>query len=171
MEPELLQRFARGDLEAFEALFRQFQGVVYRWVVRVVRDPGVAEDLTVEAFWRIYKAHGRFDPRRGFEPWARRIATNAALDHLRTARPEAALDPERVPAPPVKSQEISPAIRNAFDELPAKLRVVATLALIEELPYAEIADALDISVSAVKMREFRAVRMLREKLKKMGIES
>jgi RNA polymerase sigma-70 factor (ECF subfamily) len=171
MEPELLQRFARGDLEAFEALFRQFQGVVYRWVVRIVRDPGVAEDLTVEAFWRIYKAHGRFDPRRDFEPWARRIATNAALDHLRTARPEAALDPERVAAPPVKSQDISPAIRNAFDELPGKLRVVATLALIEELPYAEIADALDISVSAVKMREFRAVRLLREKLKKMGIES
>jgi len=170
MEPELLERFARGDLEAFEALFRQFQGLVFSWVVRIVRDRGVAEDLTVEAFWRIHKAHARFDPQRGFEPWARRIATNAALDHLRTVRPEAALDPERLPAPPVKSQEISPAVRNAFNELPAKLRVVATLALIEELPYAEIADALGISVPAVKMREFRAVRLLRKNLKRMGIE-
>lgn len=170
MEPELLERFARGDLEAFEALFRQFQGVVYCWIVRIVRDRGVAEDLTVEAFWRIYKAHARFDPRRGFEPWARRIATNAALDHLRTARPEEALDPERLPAAPVKSQEISPAVRSAFAELPAKLRVVATLVLIEELPHAEIADALGISVPAVKMREFRAVRLLRKNLKRMGIE-
>jgi len=170
MEPELLERFARGDLEAFEALFRQFQGLVFSWIVRIVRDRGVAEDLTVEAFWRIYKAHARFDPRRGFEPWARRIATNAALDHLRTARPEAQLDPERVVAPPVKSQEISPAVRTAFQQLPAKLRVVATLALIEELPYAEIADALGISVAAVKMREFRAVRLLRKTLKGMGLE-
>jgi len=171
MEPELLERFARGDLEAFEALFRQFQGLVFSWIVRIVRDRGVAEDLTVEAFWRIHKAHARFDPRRGFEPWARRIATNAALDHLRTAKPEATLDPERVPAPPAVSREISPAVCSAFQQLPAKLQVVATLALIEELPYAEIADALGISVPAVKMREFRAVRLLREKLKKMGIES
>lgn len=171
MEPELLQRFARGDLDAFEALFRQFQGLVFNWIVRIVRDRGIAEDLTVEAFWRIYKAHARFDPRCGFEPWARRIATNAALHHLRTARPEAQLDPERVPAPAAQSSEISPAVRAAFDALPAKLRVVATLALIEELPYAEIADALDISVPAVKMREFRAVRMLRDRLRKMGIES
>lgn len=171
MEPELLERFARGDLEAFEVLFRQFQGLVYCWIVRIVRDRGIAEDLTVEAFWRIYKAHARFDPRREFEPWARRIATNAALDHLRTSRPEEALDPERLPAPPVRSQEISPAVRRAFAELPAKLRVVATLALIEELPYTEIADALGISVSAVKMREFRAVRILRSNLKEMGIDA
>ncbi len=53
---ELLERFALGDLEAFETLFRQFQGEVYGWIVRVVRDPGIAEDLTVETFWRIYRA-------------------------------------------------------------------------------------------------------------------
>ena len=43
---ELLERFALGDLEAFEALFRQFQGQVYRWIVRIVRDHGVAEDVS-----------------------------------------------------------------------------------------------------------------------------
>ena len=53
---ELLRRFVRDDLEAFEALFRQFQGQVYRWVVQIVRDPGVAEDLTLETFWRVYRA-------------------------------------------------------------------------------------------------------------------
>src|SRR5271166_5549843 len=82
---ELLERFAHGDLDAFEALFRQFQGEVYRWVVRIVRDPGVAEDLTIEAFWRIHRAHARFDPQRSFGAWARRVATNAALDHLKKA--------------------------------------------------------------------------------------
>ena len=72
---ELLERFALGEIDAFEALVRQFQGEVYGWIVRIVRDPGVAEDLTIETFWRIYRARERFEPERGFEPWARRIAT------------------------------------------------------------------------------------------------
>src|SRR5215207_1648535 len=59
---ELLKRFRQGDPEAFEALFRQCQGEVYGWIVRVVRDPSAAEDLTLETFWRIYRARGRFDP-------------------------------------------------------------------------------------------------------------
>lgn len=75
--PEVLGRFCHGDLDAFEALFRGYQNEVYRWIVRIVCDPAAAEDLTVETFWRIYRAHARFDPRRAFGPWARRIATNA----------------------------------------------------------------------------------------------
>ncbi len=86
--PDLSQQFTHGDLAAFETLFRQFQVGVYRWIVRIVRDPGAAEDLTVETFWRIYRAHARFDPQHSFGAWARRIATKVALDHLKTARPE-----------------------------------------------------------------------------------
>src|SRR5450432_1679055 len=89
--PDVLQRFCRGDLDAFEVLFRRYQSEVYGWIVRIVRDPAAAEDLTVETFWRIYRAHARFDPGRAFGPWARRIATNAALDHLKVARPETEL--------------------------------------------------------------------------------
>lgn len=47
---ELLERFAQGEMDAFEALFREFQRSVYAWIVRIVRDPAIAEDLTVEAF-------------------------------------------------------------------------------------------------------------------------
>jgi DNA-directed RNA polymerase specialized sigma24 family protein len=83
---ELLERFAAGDLEAFEALFRQHQREVYAWTVRIVRDGGAAEDLTVETFWRIYRSRGRFDPQGNFRAWARRIATNAALDHFKRVR-------------------------------------------------------------------------------------
>ncbi len=56
------ERFAQGDLGAFEELFRAYQRNVYRWVARIVRDHGIAEDLTVEAFLRMYRAHARFDP-------------------------------------------------------------------------------------------------------------
>ena len=172
---ELLERFAAGDLEAFEALFRQHQNEVYRWTVRIVRDTGAAEDLTVETFWRIYRARQRFDPAAGnFRAWARRIATNAALDHLRHARKETELS-EDYPAAPkgdsAVSSELRGHLRQAFLELPAKYRLVATLALIECEPYNEIAEAAGISVALVKVRVFRAVRMLRKKLSSLGLEA
>ena len=170
---ELLQRFAAGDLEAFEALFRQHQREVYAWVVRIVRDSGAAEDLTVETFWRIYRARERFDPQGNFRAWARRIATNAALDHLRRARPETELNESLAVAPgpdPALRSEARRQIKEAFTTLPAKYRLVATLALIEEESYNNIAEAMGISVALVKIRVFRAVRMLRKKLNSLGVE-
>ncbi len=170
---ELLDRFSRGDLDAFETLFRQFQSVVYRWIVRIVRDPAAAEDLTVETFWRIYRAHARFDPARTFEAWARRIATHVAIDHLKSARPEASLEEDPSsgpPADPALRRELREGIERAFLRLPAKLRAMATLALVEEMPYQEIAEALGTSVGTVKSRVFRATRLLREKLQRLGIE-
>ena len=170
---ELLERFAQGELEAFETLFRQFQGEVFRWIIRIVRDPGIAEDLTVETFWRVYRARSRFDPARSFGAWARRIATNAAIDYLKTVRPEVLLTENQaqvVPPDAAVQQDIRNRIEQAFNYLPAKLQVVARLALIEEQPYERIAEALGISVGAVKSRVFRAVRLLRIKLKRMGVE-
>jgi len=170
---ELQERFAQGELEAFETLFRQFQGEVFGWIIRIVRDPGIAEDLTVETFWRIYRARSRFDPTRRFGPWARRIATNTALDYLKTVRPEELLTENQAqvtPPNPAVQRNIRDRIEQAFTHLPAKLQVAARLALIEEQTYEEIAEALGISVGAVKSCVFRAVHLMRKKLKRMGIE-
>lgn len=170
----LLERFARGDDEAFEALFREHVGTVYGWVLRIVRDRSSAEDVTIDAFWRMYKARSRFDPRRAFEPWARRVATNVALTHLRSARCEVLLDGD-VPAPEgpdaAEQDDTGARIREAFAELPPLLRGVATLALIEDRPYREIADAFGVSENAVKLRVFRAVRLLRGNLERKGVTS
>ena len=170
---DLLQRFALGEIDAFEALTRQFQGEIYAWIVRIVRDRGAAEDLTVETLWRIYCARYQFRPDGNFGAWARRIATNLAIDHLRRARPEEALTIElagALPRDPLLQQETREKIQRAFRHLPAKLQVAATLALIEEQPYEEIADALGTSVGAVKLRVFRAVRILRKRLDRLGIK-
>jgi RNA polymerase sigma-70 factor (ECF subfamily) len=170
---ELLERFAAGDLEAFEELFRAHQKEVYAWVVRIVRDSGIAEDLTVETFWRIYKSRSRFDPAGNFRAWARRIATNAALDHLRAARRETELPEDLASAgaaDPAVRRETHEQIKQSFFQLPAKYRLVATLALIEEEPYDKIAEAVGISATLVKVRVFRAVRILRKKLNSLGAE-
>jgi RNA polymerase sigma factor (sigma-70 family) len=170
---DVLRRFSHGDHDAFEALFRAHQAEVYGWIIRIVRDPAAAEDLTLETFWRIHRAHARFDPERSFGAWARRVATNATLDYLKTARPETDL-PEDLVSPTLPDPGISEELRRktmlAFRRLPAKLRVAAMLALIEERPHKEIAEALGISIGAVKVRVFRAIRFLRGELKRQGLE-
>jgi RNA polymerase sigma-70 factor (ECF subfamily) len=169
---DVLRRFAQGEIDAFETLVRQFQGDVYAWIVRIVRDPGIAEDLTVETLWRIYRARHQFRPDGNFAAWARRIATNLALDHLRRKRPEQGLLAEPAgPLPPdqLLQRETREKIQQAFRRLPPKLQVAATLALVEEQPYDEIANALGISVGAVKLRVFRAVRILRKQLNHLGV--
>jgi RNA polymerase sigma-70 factor (ECF subfamily) len=170
---ELLERFATGDVEAFESLFRQYQGEVYRWIVRIVRNRAAAEDLTLVTFWRMYRAHARFDVAKGnCAGWLRRIATNVALDHLRRTRREVQLpeDPPDVPQTPSAEQsELRRAILAAMNRLSPRLRVAVILALVEEEPYDNIAEALGISVSAVKVRVFRGVRVLRKELTAAGV--
>lgn len=145
---------------------------VYRWVLRIVREQALAEDVTIEAFWRMYKARTRFDPRRAFEPWARRIATNVAFSQLRSLPRETGLEadvPDRTRIDPAEESDTAAHIRAAFAELPPPLRGVATLALIEDRPYREIAEALGLTESAVKLRVFRAVRRLRKTLLRNGV--
>src|SRR5215467_12358056 len=96
----VLERFAAGHVEAFESLFLEHQREVYGWIVRIVRDPGAAEDLTIEAFWRLYQKRDRLDPHANCAGWLRRVATNLAIDHLRRAKPEQLLKAE--PAAPTE---------------------------------------------------------------------
>ena len=173
---DVLRMFQQGDLDAFESLFRMHQRAVYLWILRIVRNPATAEELTVETFWRIYRAHARFEPVCGFEGWARRIATRAAFDWLRSTRTENALSVELVTDPagparadPAISAEIRQKTASAFQRLAPKLRIAAVLAVVEEQPHKEIAEALGISVAAVKLRVFRALRLLRKDLEQQGI--
>jgi RNA polymerase sigma-70 factor (ECF subfamily) len=173
---EILNEFRQGSVEAFESLFRLHQRAVYGWILRIVRNPATAEELTVESFWRIYRAHARFQPELGFEGWARRIATNTALDWLRSRRHESEFpqeDSAELAAPaegdPAVNAEIRAKIALAFERLPAKLRIAAVLAVVEEQPQKDVAAALGISVTAVKLRVFRALRMMRKDLEEQGI--
>lgn len=140
--------------------------------MKIVRERSLAEDVTVEAFWRMYKARTRFDPGRPFEPWARRIATNVAFTQLRSRPRETALEadvPASIGVDLAEESDLAARIREAFADLPASLRGVATLALIEDQPYREIGDALGLTEGAVKLRVFRAVRILRKALTRKGV--
>jgi RNA polymerase sigma-70 factor (ECF subfamily) len=170
---DLLQRFVHGDRAAFEALFRAFEHDVYRWILRIVRDVSLAEDGVVEAFWRCYRSRARFDPARSFGGWMRRIATHVAIDLLNAARRYDALSSGEPAETACTQQGGSEAdvIARAFDSLPPKLEVVATLALIEERPLGEIAEALGVPIGTVKSRLFRATQRLRNELDRQGVHA
>ncbi len=172
---ELLERFAAGDVDAFESLFRQHQDEVYRWIMRIVRNAAVAEDLTMETFWRMHRAHASFNPAKGnCGAWLRRIATNVAIDHLRQARKEGPL-PDDLPAAgqqaPIEQLALRGELSRAMNKLSPRVRAVVLLALVEEEPYGRIAEALGISESAVKVRVFRGVRILRKELSEAGVHA
>lgn len=168
---DLLERFVHGDPAALEALFRQFEAEVFRWIHRIVRDTQGSEDILAESFWRAYRARARFDVTQSFGAWMRRIATNASMDHLRAERRWAGRmrARENVPPPPSADPDVREAIAVAFRRLPPKLRAVAALALIEDRPLAEIAAALALPVGTVKSRVSRASARLRIELVRLRI--
>lgn len=171
-DPDVLARFVHGDRDAFEAVFRRFESDVFRWIVRIVRDRDGAEDALVETFWRAYRARAQFDPSRSFGAWIRRIASNAALDQLRSQRRHDAVAPvpDHVAAPAGLDPGLHEAIVSAFDHLSPKLRIIATLALIEQRPHADIADALGVPIGTVKSRLHRALQSLRDELTRLGVD-
>jgi RNA polymerase sigma-70 factor (ECF subfamily) len=170
-DAEILSRFVEGEQAAFEQLFRLYETEVYGWIMRIVRDASAADDVLVEAFWRAYRGRAQFDPTRTFGAWMRRIATNAALDELRSVRHRRwQRADDTLPARRAADRDLNDAIDLAFRRLPPDLRAIAALALIEEEPYENIADALDIPIGTVKSRVFRATRFLREELARLGVK-
>src|SRR5712691_853515 len=170
-DDDLLRRFVGGDAAAFEELFCRFSPEVYRWILRIVRDTAAAEDALVDAFWRAHRSRARFDPARSFGAWMRRIATHVAFDHLKRARTRGQPEPadDRIAAPPGPDADVTRLVARAFASLPPKLHIVAVLALVDERPYAEIADALDVPIGTVKSRVFRATRALRAEPLRAGV--
>ena len=168
---EVNVRFVQGDVAAFEALFKAHQRQVYGWIARLVRDRAMAEDLTIDTFWRAYRSRARFDPARSFGAWTRRIAMNVALDHLkRTPRERQTASDVIDPSATARlvAGDARQSIARAFRTLPPALRVTALLALVDERPYHEIAEMLGVSLGAVKSRVFRATRLLRRELVRLG---
>jgi RNA polymerase sigma-70 factor (ECF subfamily) len=164
----LMLSFREGDATAFDALFERWARPLFRYLERMVRDPGAAEELVQEAFLRVYRARERYEPDARFSTWLYRIATNLALNELRRPRrrdPHESLDgpqsPELAAGLPA-TDEVADARRRterlevALAELPERQRAALWLSAVEGLSYAEVADSLEVSESAVKALVHRA---------------
>lgn len=165
-----------GDPRAFEALFERWARPLLRYLERMVRDRGMAEELVQETFLRVYRARERYAPEARFSTWLYRIATNLALNELRRPRFREPHDPldapgARVPragSPPpdelAHARRRVSAVERAFAALPERQGAALWLVSVEGQSYAEVAASLDVTESAVKALVHRARANLVERL-------
>ena len=167
-EADLVRRARRGDVEAFERLYRDHVGRIYAVSLRMVADAALAEELTQEAFVRAWRKLGSFRGTSAFGTWLHRLAVNVTLDALRARQRWrerfSEEQPERPPAAPPKDPAGSLDLERSIAELPPRARAVFVLHDVEGYKHREIARLLDLSVGACKAHLHRARRRLREEL-------
>ncbi len=178
----IVDRVLAGDTQAFADLVRRHEQRVYRTTMSVTKNPEDAEDAAQETFLKAFHHLGQFQRGSRFTTWLTRIAINEGLQKLRKRRNTESLDEllvsdeEGLPMPRqvedwhdnpeqlYARQEIRSFIEKAIESLPPAYRVVFMLRDVEELSTDETAEALGISVAAVKSRALRARLMMREAL-------
>jgi RNA polymerase sigma-70 factor, ECF subfamily len=166
----------RGDQDAFAELVYSFQDAVFNLAYRMLGERTEAEDATQEAFIRAYNHIGRYDMERSFKTWLLSIASNHCIDRLRKRRLKYLSLDEPLPNDmqlAISSDQISPEsqtmnsqrsayIQALLDDLPPDDRAGIILKYWYDYSYAEIAEVLNTTESAIKSRLFRARRALAE---------
>src|SRR6059058_1446071 len=181
-ELALVQAAKRGDISAFEQLVKRYDRNVFRIAQHITQNREDAEDVVQDAFLKAYSNLGQFQGQSKFYTWLVRIAVNEALMKLRRRRPErmVSLDeevkteedslPREVadwspnPEQQYTQAELRDILTRTIQGLPPSFRTVFVLRDVEGLSTEETADALDLSIPAVKSRLLRARLQLRERL-------
>ena len=172
-DKKLVKRVQKGDKGAFDLLVLKYQHKIVNLVMRYVRDPEVALDITQEAFIKAYRALPRFRGDSAFYTWMYRIAVNTAKNHLAAQRrrpmnveldmqdPEqydlhAKLKETDTPEGVLLSKELKETVERAIAALPEDLRTAIILRELEGMSYEEIAQTMECPVGTVRSRIFRA---------------
>lgn len=181
-ELALVERARKGDGGAFSTLIKRYQGKVFRLAMNITQNREDAEDVLQEAFIKAYEHLDQFQGNSRFYTWIVRIAVNQSLMKLRKRKSDrtvsldeqidtgedtvvreiATWDPD--PEMQFSREELNSILTGAIDELEPIYRTVFTLRDVDGLSTEETADALDLSIPAVKSRLLRARLQLREKL-------
>ena len=180
-EPMLVAAAKAGDLSAFETLVSRYERKIFRLTQNITQNREDAEDAMQEAFLKAFEHLGEFEGNSRFYTWLVRIAVNQALMKLRRRRPNVvSLDDEidtgedmmprdvedwgPSPIERYEQTELSGILSRVISELDPPFRIVFQLRDIEQLSTEETAEALGLSVPAVKSRLLRARLKLRQKL-------
>jgi RNA polymerase sigma-70 factor (ECF subfamily) len=170
---KLVKRVQKGDKGAFDLLVMKYQHKIVNLVMRYVRDPELALDITQEAFIKAYRAIPRFRGDSAFYTWMYRIAVNTAKNHLAAQRRRPMdveldlQDPEQydlharlretdTPEGVTLGKELKETVERAIAALPEDLRTAIVLRELEGMSYEEIAQTMECPVGTVRSRIFRA---------------
>jgi RNA polymerase sigma-70 factor (ECF subfamily) len=172
----VLRKAQRGDERAFNLIVRAYETPVYNYVLRLVGDRALAEDLTQEVFLRVYQGLPRFSLRCRFTTWLFQVTKNRVLDELRASerrpRSTVALDdipPLEVLDAPAERVEAMDAVWRSVEDLNVDLKMALLLRDVVGLSYTEIADSLEITLATVKWRIYKAREEVQLALAREGI--
>jgi RNA polymerase sigma-70 factor (ECF subfamily) len=171
----LMLAWVAGELPAFEQLYGRHRGRLYRYLLRQLRNPAIADDVFQDVWQRVISARADWRPDAAFATWLYRIAHNRLTDHWRAQRyrPSAPSDADerttRIPDPDTPERTLSEfeqrrALQLALDALPDDQREVLLLRLEQELTLEEIGIVTGVGRETVKSRLRYAMDKLRARL-------
>ena len=175
-DPGVLRKAQRGDERAFSIIVRTYEQPVYNYVLRLTGDRALSEDLTQEVFLRVFQGLSTFSLRSRFTTWLFQVTKNRVLDELRALerRPRAVVCLEDIPplevvdAPAERSETID-AVWRAVEALNPDLKMALLLRDVVGLSYTEIAETLEITLSTVKWRIYKAREEVQAALQRDGV--
>lgn len=166
---QIIVRAQSGDREAFATLFEQYKNLVYKTASLMLGEQTEAEDALQEVFVQVYKSLSGFDPHKAaFTTWLHRVTFNHCLNRRRKKHPF--MLPLEDISPRLKSEfpsaQLAEAenLQQAVEKLTDKQRAVVILRYFWDLPYAEIAQILDVPLGTIKSRLDLALKTLRKVL-------
>lgn len=176
-DEEIVRRVLEGDLASFELVMRRYNQKIFRIVRSMLGDDHESEDVVQDAYVRAYENLSQFAGRSRFATWLTRIAVYEANARRQKRRRMRLFDPhesENSQMPSLSSnndapeamsnQELGSILAQAVDDLPADLRTVFTMRMVERLDTNETADCLELTPANVKVRLHRARGLLRERI-------
>ena len=175
---ELVKKSQLGDKSAFEELVKRHQELVFSLSFKLTGNRELANDVAQEAFIRAWTAIGKFRGDSTFGTWIYRITVNTAWTLRKKAKKHYSLNIEDTQEPVVVDEKKDPelvainsdlslVLRKALNQIPLEQRIIVELKNIEGRSHKEIADYLDISVTAAKVRLHRAHQKLRNILEEI----
>jgi RNA polymerase sigma-70 factor (ECF subfamily) len=176
----LISGVASADQVAFEALYRRYQGRVYRYLQTLVQDPASAEELVLDVMVAVWKGAGSFRGQSSLSTWIFGIARNKAMDAIRQVMRKqkgwVSLEeaPEQVDSrcdlvAEAEQKSVAALTRRALATLSSEHREVIQLAFYDELSCREIAEIVGCPLNTVKTRLFYARQHLKKILQGMGV--
>jgi RNA polymerase sigma-70 factor (ECF subfamily) len=176
-------RIQRGDRDVFEKIVHTYKRDITNLAYRYLRDRTLAEDVSQEVFLRVYRARDSYNPSMKFSSWLFRIAQNFCISESRARIREKVVSYDTAIAPEggrclqilvdekterpgkiLEQKELDETIRAILDRLPEKQRAAVLLNSYEELSYNEVADAMALSLQAVKSLLWRARNNIKDRL-------
>jgi RNA polymerase sigma-70 factor (ECF subfamily) len=169
---ELVRQAIGGDDDAFEALVRDNQRMVYALALRMLKNPTIAEDIAQEAFIKAYRNLETFRSGSKFSTWIYRITYNTAIDHIRKRKDEVELaewdgaSNTDTPEESLVGRETSKQVRDALKQISPEYRRVLEMFYFSGKKYREVAEIMDLPINTVKTYIYRGKREMLDVLQR-----